>query len=615
MKATALVIALGIALIVMGPDPASAQSIEIRECGDDYAVTRYNSDGTVKGTWKKQLSAQGTIYTAGQTWTLVEGSPDRFVSDGEVLQVSPCDATLGVEVRQFQPQVPGTQRQVQSTPAPAVLVGNSDKTDAGQLQFNRDRGQGFTTGSNSAGYRLTSVEIASNVTLASVANWDVSIALDGGTGPGSTVTGGALTEPAGLTTGIGNSFTASGNGIDLAANTTYYVLIDLGAENTAAYLKSTKDHGEDSNPAAGWSIEDGSYLRATSSTTTTWTSLGTHNLKIRVNGYAKVVPVLSSAKVNGTSLVLTFDSNLDTTSKPVASRFTISEDGATRAATAISISGMEVRLTVPAVTAGRSVTVSYNKPTSNPLKGATGADVASFTAQTVTNNTPPPPAVTSAEIDGATLILNFDKDLDTGSGTAAGRFTIEAGGSSHAATAISISVRQVRLTVPAVRSGQFVTVSYSKPASNPLKGSNGVDVLTLLRQPVTNNTPGGTGSGTVRAPITYTENGVTREVTAFSADRLTLWDYFESECTRLRSVSDPYRDYSLRDADGHLIQARNGWKYVYVQNSQGDVTGTRSMTISECASNKLYQRQSFCAQYADRQGPNRENICPTNRAW
>ena len=612
MKATALVIALGIALIVtMGPDPASAQSIEIRECGDDYAVTRYNSDGTVKGTWKKQLSAQGTIYTAGKTWTLVEGSPDRFVSDGEVLQVSPCDATLGVEVRQFQPQVPGTQRQVQGTQTSTVLVGNSGKTAAGNLGLNRDRAQAFTTGSNAAGYKLTSVDIASPANSA-VGNWDASIASDGGSGPGSTVTGGALTEPSSLTTGINNSFTST-NGVDLDPSTTYYIVIDMGAEHTAT-LSSTTDDTEDANPAAGWSIEDGSYTRMVSNTA--WNSLGTHNLKIRVNGYAKVVPVLSSAKVNGTSLVLTFDSNLDTTSKPVASRFTISEDGGpARAATAISISGMEVRLTVPAVTEGRSVTVSYSKPTSNPLKGATGADVAAFTAQAVTNNTPPAPALTSAQINGTSLFLNFDKDLDTGSGTAAGRFTIEAGGSSHAATAISISVRQVRLTVPAVRSGQFVTVSYSKPASNPLKGSNGVDVLTLLRQPVTNNTPGGTGSGTVRAPITYTENGVTREVTAFSADRLTLWDYFESECTRLRSVSDPYRDYSLRDADGHLIQARNGWKYVYVQNSQGDVTGTRSMTISECASNKLYQRQSFCAHYADRQGPNRENICPTNRAW
>ncbi len=38
-------------------------------------------------------------------------------------------------------------------------------------------------------------------------------------------------------------------------------------------------------------------------------------------------------------------------------------------------------------------------------------------------------------------------------------------------------------------------------------------------------------------------------------------------------------------------------------------------TISECTSHGVYLRQSFCAPSAARQGPNRENICPTNRTW
>ncbi len=96
--AAAIVIALGIVLVVgMGPAPASAQAIAIRECGDHYVVTRYNADGSVHGVWNKQLSDEGTIYTAGQTWTLVEGNPDRFVNDGAAqLQVSPCHGPLAV---------------------------------------------------------------------------------------------------------------------------------------------------------------------------------------------------------------------------------------------------------------------------------------------------------------------------------------------------------------------------------------------------------------------------------------------------------------------------------------------------------------------------------------
>ncbi len=99
MKALAIIAALGIALAVtMGPAPASAQTTVIRECGDHYTVIRYNADGSVKGVWNKQLSDQGTIYTAGKTWLLVEGDngqPDRFVSDGGVLQVVACDTVPG----------------------------------------------------------------------------------------------------------------------------------------------------------------------------------------------------------------------------------------------------------------------------------------------------------------------------------------------------------------------------------------------------------------------------------------------------------------------------------------------------------------------------------------
>ncbi len=406
-----------------------------------------------------------------------------------------------------------------------VLVGNNEEADAtGNLGFNRDRGQPFTTGNNSQGYRLTKVQIASDTTLATVGNYSVSIASAGSSGPGSTLTGGGLNEPAGLTTGIDNDFTAPGNGIDLDANTTYYIFIDLSAQNSNVFWKSTASNDENANPAAGWSVGNASYSRMVGSTTTTWTQLGSNKMKIKVFGYAKVVP-----------------------------------------------------------------------------------------------------ALTSAEINGASLALNFDRDLDTTSVPAAGRFTIAAVGNTHTATGITVSTRQVRLTVPAVKAGQFVTVSYSKPGSNPLKGTNGVDVAAFSGQVVDNKTPApppkspdspqDTTRTTVRAPITYTEDGETREVTVFSADRDTLYSYFVSECTHQRSVPSALRDYSWFNADGHRMAARNGWKWVEVQNANGEVTHTRPMTISECASLKMYHRQAFCAQYADDQGPNEQKICPTNRTW
>ena len=117
MKAAAIIAALGIALIVtMNPSPASAYATVVRDCGDHYVVTRYNADGSVKGVHEKQLSDQGTIYTAGKTWLLVEGNPDRFVSDGGAqLQVVACDAALGAGagVRQtIPPRAPSPANEV-----------------------------------------------------------------------------------------------------------------------------------------------------------------------------------------------------------------------------------------------------------------------------------------------------------------------------------------------------------------------------------------------------------------------------------------------------------------------------------------------------------------------
>ena len=520
MKAAAIIAALGIALIVtMGPAPASAQTTVVRECGDHYVVTHYNSDGSVKGVHNKQLSAQGTIYTAGKTWRLVEGSPDRFVSDGGAqLQVSPCDATLGVEVRQFQRQVPGTQRQVQGTQSSTTLVSNLTQNQFGQVALSNDLALAFTTGSHSAGYTLTGVRVSMQKFAGMQPAYQATINTNTSGRPGNQV--GALDTPSpSQTVGFANQdFTASGGSIDLEANTTYWFFINSSSSTSKINVSTTDSDNEDSGGADGWSIANKGLLRNHSATS--WFS--TSALRLAVIGYATPLPALASAEVNGTSLV-----------------------------------------------------------------------------------------------------LNFDKDLDTTSRTAARQFGIRFGGGAlQRATAISISGKQVTLKVPEVRSGQVVTVSYTVPTRNPLKDSNGVAAAAFSDQAVTVNTGPAFGrlpaSGKVRDAVYVTaDNGEVTEIGAYSADRETLWDYYVSQCTHLRSVSDPYRDYSLFNADGRRIQAQNGWKWVEVQNAAGDVTGTRPMTINECTGNAVYQRQAFCNNYSVGQlaPSNEDNVCPDDRSW
>ncbi|MYA50322.1 MAG: hypothetical protein F4Y25_06260 [Chloroflexi bacterium] len=97
-------------------------------------------------------------------------------------------------------------------------------------------------------------------------------------------------------------------------------------------------------------------------------------------------PVVESAAVTGSSLKLTFNENLEA-QNPGASAFTVTVDGSNRTVSVVSISGSTVTLTLAsAVTSGQTVTVSYTKPATNPLKGD-GFEVETFSSQPVTNDT------------------------------------------------------------------------------------------------------------------------------------------------------------------------------------------------------------------------------------
>ena len=127
-----------------------------------------------------------------------------------------------------------------------------------------------------------------------------------------------------------------------------------------------------------------------------WDPETTRTLYISRDGTA---PTVSSATVNGTSLVITFNEDLGRATL-VHSAFVVKKkrdileaqpvmlDGR------ISISGKTVTLTLEtAVTSADTVTVSYIRPNSgnrNKIIDSFGNEAASFTDQAVTNNTPAP---------------------------------------------------------------------------------------------------------------------------------------------------------------------------------------------------------------------------------
>ena len=172
-----------------------------------------------------------------------------------------------------------------TTPAPTqaqtdVLVSNVGQTRSGSLGFDGyDGAQAFTTGANSDGYTVTSVGLDLSSGADETINFTVGVWTNSGSNlPGTSL--GTLTPPASLTTPGVNEFTTSG--IVLAANTTYWVVVDSDGGGSSQWEGTAAD-SEDSTSASGWSIADESYDRAHDGST--WNSY-TDPFKLRVNGTA-----------------------------------------------------------------------------------------------------------------------------------------------------------------------------------------------------------------------------------------------------------------------------------------------------------------------------------------
>ncbi|WP_159074465.1 SwmB domain-containing protein, partial [Azospirillum brasilense] len=160
---------------------------------------------------------------------------------------------------------------------------------------------------------------------------------------------------------------------------------------------------------------------------------------------APPAPVLQSAAVDGTSLVLTYDVALDAANGPAAGAFVVKAGGNTVTVTGVAVDSAAKTVTLTlgqAVQQGQTVTVSYTDPTSGndvaAIQNATGgADAATVTDQSVTNNTPDttPPSITNVTIpnqpakvgDTVTVTITVASDSDTytlGNGSTVGGFAL-----------------------------------------------------------------------------------------------------------------------------------------------------------------------------------------------
>ena len=206
-----------------------------------------------------------------------------------------------------------------------------------------------------------------------------------------------------------------------------------------------------------------------------------------------VAPEFQSAAVNGDTLVMTYNEDLDESSVPATTAFTVGGVTGGATVTNVAISGDEVTLTLSNdATIGDTVTLSYTAPGSNPIQDLAGNDAVNLTTEAVTNNTPDvtAPVFQSAAVNDTTLVLTYDENLDSGSTPATTAFTIGGVTGGTSVSNVSISGSEVTLTLSnGASNGDTVTVTYTVPGSNPLQDAAGNDCTALSSESVTNNTP------------------------------------------------------------------------------------------------------------------------------
>ena len=183
-------------------------------------------------------------------------------------------------------------------PSGTALVSNLVQTSGGIGSLNSyDQAQAFTTGDNFGGYALTSVEIQTTGTP-TLSALTVSIRSDSSGSPDASL--GTLMNSAAVASDGIATFTASGAGIDLESETTYFVMVDVSASDPSGNIQNTASDAEDPGKAANWSIGDTSLYRNKGSNGS-WTSFA-DSKKIRVNGAAKAGVGSTDADLTGLAL-------------------------------------------------------------------------------------------------------------------------------------------------------------------------------------------------------------------------------------------------------------------------------------------------------------------------
>ena len=196
---------------------------------------------------------------------------------------------------------------------------------------------------------------------------------------------GTLTNPSGgLVDDEENRFAASGQGIDLDADTTYFVVVDVIAPGaTGVGTALTSSDTDDPDTAGEGNIGDVGLFRA-QETTNPWQS-DPDSWMVAIYGYAKgsidptPEPTTGAATdITGTTITVGFRRAMDTSILPATSAFTLSGTSATVSSVRFGDATTLYLDLGEAIRGGERVTLGYARPETNALQDASGTALAGF---------------------------------------------------------------------------------------------------------------------------------------------------------------------------------------------------------------------------------------------
>jgi uncharacterized repeat protein (TIGR02059 family) len=212
------------------------------------------------------------------------------------------------------------------------------------------------------------------------------------------------------------------------------------------------------------------------------------------NNVTASVPVYQGSVIqNATPSLLEMTYNLSLANiVPSATAFSVQVNSVARSINSVAVSGTKVTLTLSSPVAfGDIVNVSYTKPATNPLQTSAGGLAASISNQPVTNNVAATvPVYQGAVIQNATpSILEITYNLNLANIVpAAAAFSVLVNSVPRTVNSVSISGTKVLLTLSSpVVYGNNITITYTKPLTNPIQTTSGGQAASFTAQPVTNN--------------------------------------------------------------------------------------------------------------------------------